>query len=206
VAGRGQTFLGDATWQEVKDVVFCIRMPDCPVKNVEKPLELYSVRGIIPQGVDLPAPGADERVLEAVLFCLPCVLNGPDYRIEGVVTRIMRGGDQGAKFVLQLGRPLPVGANVTLNWNIPEKPSLPAVQGEVEKCWQPKAAGTEAMAAVLTAAAGTPPKGGTAVMATTVIPGSLVLNVKTLPPEIAAWKPGTLLQSDLTSHEQIIRA
>ncbi|MGD0094783.1 MAG: adenylate/guanylate cyclase domain-containing protein, partial [Planctomycetota bacterium] len=51
LAGRGNIFVGALCWEEVKDVAFCIRMPDCTLKNVEKPKPVFSVRGIIPHGV-----------------------------------------------------------------------------------------------------------------------------------------------------------
>ena len=44
------------------------------------------------------------------------------------------------------------------------------------------------------------------VMAGPASPGTAVLYTKQLPAEIAAWKPGVLLQTDLKSHEEIVRA
>lgn len=211
VAGRGQTLLGEPSWQEIKDISLCFRMPDCPLKNVEKPLPMYSVRGIVPQGIDaVPSASVAQDLqpiaLEAMLLSLPCVLEGPDLKVNGMVTQILRPEGEGAKFVLQLERPVPVGSAVTLRWSVPEKPSLPSVPGEVEKCFETPKGAPAADSVAGAAVAGIPPKGATAILKTTMIPGSLVLNVKTLPPEIAAWKPGTLLPSDLKSHEEIIRA
>ncbi|MCY3018663.1 MAG: FHA domain-containing protein [Planctomycetota bacterium] len=214
IAGREQTFVGAACWEEIKDTAFCVRMPDCPLKNVEKPMPVYSVRGIMPQSAD-PAAGPtiepNDRQIDDLLFCLPCVLHGADFKVEGVVTRIMRAGGDTTRFLLQLERPVPVATSVTLAWSVPEKLSLPRVQGDVEKCWQhPKAPAQAAIGDVKPITpdmmGGAGPRGGTAVLNTSVIPGSLVLSVKNLPPEIAAWRPGTLLQSDMKSPEEIVRA
>jgi len=196
IAGRAQTFVGELCWEEIKDVSFCIRMPDCPLKNVEKPKPVYSVRGIIPHGVGTSAPAGDERAIEAMLLSLPCTLNTADSKVAAMVTQIVRHGGQGAKFVLQLERPLPTGSNVALVWDVPEKPSLPSMQGTVERFAEP------------TIGAGDPGalNGVAAGLQTAMLPGSLVLNVQDLPPEIAEWKPGLLIPSDLKSHEEIVRA
>jgi len=196
IAGRSQTFIGALCWEEVKDVSLCFRMPDCPLKNVEKPKPVYSVRGIIPHGVDPLIPPEGERSIEAMLLSLPCTLNGADSKVSGFVTQIVRHAGQGAKFVLQLERPIPTGSGVTLVWDVPEKLSLPSVKGEVEKFADPPKGGDDL----------TLPKGASAGLRTSLLPGSLVFNVQTLPPEIAEWKPGLLIQSDLKSHEEIVRA
>ncbi len=48
MAGREQTFIGEPTWKDIEYRSFAFRMPDCPAKNVAKPLPVYSVRGMVP--------------------------------------------------------------------------------------------------------------------------------------------------------------
>jgi class 3 adenylate cyclase len=215
MAGRGQVFVGEPCWQEVKDLVLCFRMPDCPAKNVEKPLPVYCVRGIVPRGGETPGASSDGQAAEALalenmVFSLPCCVHGPESKIDGMVTRILRSGAGSAKIFMQLEKPLPPGTAVKLEWNVMEKPSLPALEGTIER--SPQAAQVMAdgpapgIRGPTPVAVGIPPRGGTQVLNTMVAPGSVVLSVKELPPELAEWKPGLLIPSDLTSHEQIVRA
>jgi adenylate cyclase len=219
MAGRGQTFLGEPTWLEIKDRAFCVRMPDCPAKNVAKPLPVYSVRGIVPP----PLAGAkavetaDDPAIPAVnklLFCMPCTLAGAD-GAEGVpamVTRITRspGGDY--RFAMQVEKDVAVGAKLKLAWNLPEIPSLPEIEGDVEKSAPitvKHASGSDSNLAGATPEAvnaAIAPKTGTAILSAPVAPGTVVLKVREVPAAIADWAPGTLLQTDLKSHEEIVRA
>ncbi|MGD0091983.1 MAG: hypothetical protein ABSE73_18885, partial [Planctomycetota bacterium] len=172
-----------------------------------------------PHGVDQPAAAGD-LPLEAMLLTLPCELQGEDLRVSGMVTQIVRAEEQGARFVLQLERPVPTGRKVTLVWRVPEKPSLPSVEGEIEKFFEPPKSEGEAAAAPKFSPATTPktplaaapkvppaatPKVPPALLRTSLLPGSLVLNVKALPPEIIEWRPGLLIPSDLKTPEEIVR-
>ena len=213
MAGRFQTFLGEPTYEEVKQFSVAFRMPDCPAKNVEKPLPVYSLRGVIPQNPDV-APGklpVDEMRVDDVLFAMPCHLNGADFKVEAMVTRILRGDDDnaGAKIVLQSELVIPPGTPVTLAWDVPEKPTLPEIQASVEKSWQdtgkiPTHESSMSLTFADTLTGGTT-KGGTAIIPHAVSHGTIIIGVKELPAEIAAFKPGLLIPSDLKSHEEIIR-
>ena len=190
LAGRGQVFVGEPTWEEIKERAFCIRMPDCPAKNVEKPLPIYSVRGIVPPDCVLkPKPG-EALPLGALLFSLPCMLNGEAQRSGAMATQIVHS-EGGLRLTLQTEKAFEPGAGVTLDWALPEKPTLPRLAGTVEKCSPPH---------VKTASGQTPKD------EPQFAPGTLVLKVASVPPELAAWRPGVLLQSDLKSAEEIIRA
>jgi len=191
MAGRGQTFFGEGTFAEIKDLALCVRMPDCPAKNVEKPLPVYSVRGIV------PPERIETKQLQDVLFCLPCVLTAGNERVEAVVTCI-RPAPSGFKLRLEVERPLPEGLDITVSWALPEKPSLPAFAAKVERCGQtgdnPGSAASTAQGRM------------TAILEEPIHAGGMLLVAPQLPPEIAGLGPGVLLPSDLTSHEQIIRA
>ncbi|MBI5367121.1 MAG: FHA domain-containing protein [Planctomycetes bacterium] len=238
MAGRGQTFVGQPTWDDVVTRAFGIRMPDCPAKNVEKPVPVISIRGIVPPpaaGAG-PAGTAPQVMLAAapagattpalpqiaeLLFALPCKLRvldasvvagmagaggggkvagaAGDGRVAGMVTRITPGPRGSAKLLLQVEVPLPADAEVELTWDLPEKPSLPALAAFVAQTWQaPEPAG--------------PPNTNTPILTKETMvrarpcePGTAVLHVVTLHPDIAAWGPGTLLRSDLRDHTEILR-
>ena len=213
MAGRFQTFLGEPTFEEVRHIALCFRMPDCPAKNVEKPLPIYCLRGIIPQNPDAQQtmPNADELRVDDLLLAMPCYLSGTDFKAEAMVTRILRGDatNPGAKIVLQCEVTIPPGTPATLTWHLPEKPTLPAIQGEVEKCWMdtgkaPTHDSTHGVAFAETLTGGST-QGGTAIIPHAVTHGTVIFGAKDLPPEIAAFKPGLLIPSDLKSHEEIIR-
>jgi len=214
MAGRFQTFVGEPTWQEVKDRVFAIRMPDLPAKNVDHLLPVYSVRGIIPPKGNQEHEGGALSTND-LLFSLPCFLEGADMKVPGMVTRLVRGNTTGTKVYLQSEREVPVGKPVKLIWDLPEIPSLPALEAEVER-WMPleevKAASSDTQRTppppALTQTATDQPqaKSGTAVLPVGLPPGTVVLKVANLPAGISDWGPGTLLKSDLKSHEDIVRA
>jgi len=213
MAGRFQTFIGEPTWTEVKDRVFAIRMPDLPAKNVDHLLPVYSIRGIVPPKEGAPVQEGPLPVND-LLFSLPCVLEGADFKVPGMVTRIARGNAGGTRVYMQSDREVPVGTQVKLAWDVPEVPSLPALDGEVER-WmgleEPKSSATQRTTPNLAATmAPTEPdyhaKGGTAVLPVGLPPGTIVLKVAALPEGLSEWRPGTLLKSDLKSHEEIVRA
>ena len=219
--GRGQTFIGVSTYEEIKNRSICIRMPDCPVKNVDEPLQIFSVLGIVPatiRSTPSPAPAAAvarEYQTDDLLFCVPCVLKATDLSVSGVVTRITRG-EAASKIMLKVDRCIPVGAPVVLEWNVYEKASLPVINGVVEKCWQPvPIPSNDSSSTPATDAPGSPgtagaipvsaSKGGTAIISNVLPTGTLVLKVQLLPSDVAQWHPGLLLQADLKSHEEIVR-
>jgi hypothetical protein len=210
MAGRFQTFAGEPTYEEIKGTSLAFRMPDCPAKNVEKPLPVYCTRAIAPQSVDAPPHNPADLVVDDLLFAMPCFLKSGDVKISAMVARVLKGGGDGqTRFIAHFEKP------VQLIWDVPEKPSLPPVDGVVEKCGampdflamtqviekgvvlQPTANSDNLSGGVIKGAAPSaynPPN------------GILVLAAKEVPPEIAAFQPGLLVPSDLKSHEDIVRA
>ncbi|HLX63722.1 MAG TPA: adenylate/guanylate cyclase domain-containing protein [Planctomycetota bacterium] len=201
MAGRGQTFVGEPTWKEVESRAFGFRMPDCPAKNVEGRLPIYSVRGIIapPEKNEKEEPAGWN--VSDLLLCLPCTLIAADgTRANGVVITIFAGaGAAPWKLELHMEKFIPPGAKVKLEWNVPEKASLPSFEGEVDASFPIDAAHSGAMSSAIA-------RGRTAIIQERMHPGMLLLKTTTLPAAIAEIKPGLLVPSDLTSHEQIIRA
>ena len=207
MAGRFQTFIGEPTYNEIKDRLLCVRMPDCPAKNVEKPLPVYSVRGIVPPPLDIEHKGDTKHEL---LLSMPCTLKGDDgISVSGMVTRVTPGQGSAGSIVMQIDRHIPPGTKVTLQWNVPEKPTLSDVSGIVEKC--PKDPEEKAITETVKTGSDTAKhhdhvKGMTAILGGPVAAGVLVLKTELLPPDIAAFKPGVLIPTDLKSHEDIVRA
>src|SRR5262249_31417999 len=86
MAGRAQTFVGEPTWKEIESRAFGIKLPDIPAKNVEKPLPVYSVRGIVPP----PEKGEKDEPsgwsASDLLLSMPCTLITPEGdRANGMV-------------------------------------------------------------------------------------------------------------------------
>ncbi|MFH0938771.1 MAG: adenylate/guanylate cyclase domain-containing protein [Planctomycetota bacterium] len=205
LAGRGQVLVGESTWEEIKTRALGIRMPNCPAKNVEKPLPIYSVRGIIPPVSNSQLIDSESPALNMLLLSLPCVLVVGDDKISAMIISISLGSENGARIALQTEKALSLGAKVTLLWTVPEKLSLPKLEGEVEK-YSPPQVNDQKAGTAQSAVAGAVPKSGTAILNALIAPGTLVLNVKHLPVEIARWRPGLVLESDLKSHEEMVRA
>ena len=213
MAGRGQTIVGATTFEEIKDRAFCIRMPDCPAKNVTGLVKIYSVRGIVPPPFEGEPQKAETLKLEDILFALPCTLIpvGMDRKIAGIVTGITRA-TEGASIELQAESVIPQGTALTLEWRVPEKIMQP-LQGQVEKClvipddpMKTQSAPGLAPAPNLTQEIlPNITKGHTTVMVGPQAPGTVLMSVKALPPEILQWVPGTLLQTEFKSHQDIIR-
>jgi hypothetical protein len=207
MAGRFQTFVGEPTFEEIKDRVLCVRMPDCPAKNVEKPLPVFSIRGIVPPPLEGQAVSDGDH--HDLLLAMPCELKGDDGLIvPGMVTRVNAGANS---ITMQIDRYVPPGTKVELEWHVPEKPTLSRVKGVVERCpnddLDPKEIGTIPGDVAPGAKPGEAPrKGMTAVLGPMTAPGTLVMKAESLPADIAAFKPGLLLQTDLKSHEEIVRA
>ena len=47
-AGRGQVFVGQGTFDEISGRALAFRMPEASVKNVDAPISIYSIRGLVP--------------------------------------------------------------------------------------------------------------------------------------------------------------
>lgn len=216
MAGRGQTFLGAPTFEEVKDRAFCVRMPDCPAKNVENPVEVYSVRGIVAPVVEEGGTAQPGPFLPGdLLLCLPCTLKNDDISLMGMVTKITRNLDGTAKIILQAEKHVAPGLKMNVSWDVPEKPDLAGFSCDVERCWKPleetSTGGSESTpnpggSAPLNAMSQALVTRGTAIISGALPPGTMVLRVATLPADIAAIAPGVVWKSDLKSHEEIVRA
>lgn len=203
MAGREQTFIGEPTWLEIKSRAFGFRMPDCPAKNVAKPLPVYSVRGIVPP----PEKDAPENPAEwtsaDLMLCLPCSLITPNgEKANAVVVSIVVSADEPSKAKLELhvDRYIAPNTAVKLQWDLPEKPSLPGFAGDVEASY-PLGDHSQFNPTQSTIA-----RGRTAIIQGHLEPGMMLLKTTQLPEAIASIRPGTLIPSDLTSHEQIVRA
>ena len=208
MAGRFQTFIGEPTYMEIKDRLLCIRMPDCPAKNVANLLPVYSVRGIVPPPLDNESPDTKHELLLA----MPCVLKlGDETKVPGMVTRITPAASgSGGSIIMQIERHVLPGTAALLEWDVPEKPTMSAVSGSVDKCPKDPEPNT-----ALTETAQTPAataakhhehvKGFTAILGGPIAPGTLVFKTDNLPPDIAAIKAGVLIPTDLKSHEDIVR-
>lgn len=214
-AGRGQVFVGQGTFDDIRERALAFRMPDASVKNVEEPIAIFSMRGIVPPATPGHGNGSDQMGMtarveassEQMIFSLPCALSTQGLpEVNALVVRA-RFDTAAKSAVLQLlsDRPLPKGAAVKLQWRLPEKPSLPAISGIVEKTWIQEAKSTGGSAVMVSpidaATRPAPPSGDLQSGHDT-----LVVNVANLPPEILAFRPGALVPSDLQNAEQIVRA
>jgi len=222
IAGRGQVFLRQGTFEEARERAFVFRMPDCPVKNVAKPIQVYSLRGIVPPALQgNPSAGEvsgqtsrRESAVEEMLFSLPCVLSVENVPpVSALVTHMAFERDRKqSRIQCAVERPLAQGTAVKLLWNLPEKPSLLALDCTVEHSWTPSASSpTPAPAAPAEPAAlGAPPKiapeHGTSLIDVSAVEGTLTLLVTKVPDELLAFRAGSCLESDLKSMDQIIRA
>ncbi|MGH7145504.1 MAG: adenylate/guanylate cyclase domain-containing protein, partial [Planctomycetota bacterium] len=68
LAGFGQTFVSQGSYDEVAAKVLAIRMPDCHVKGWEKPVPIYSIRGAVVQRNNMPM----------IILSFPVQLKGAD--------------------------------------------------------------------------------------------------------------------------------
>ena len=196
-AGRGQVFIGEGTYEELKDVAFCIRLPDCPVKNVPQPIKMFSLRGVQAMkdtGEAVLASGnfnfATQDVDKAaMLFSLPCsLITEGQNPIPAIVTRMLFSAHGEGRIKLITQKPLPVGVSVALHWKLDEKPNLPFMNAKVEKTW-----GTgEGEGTTMINDAGSPNR-------------AMILNVPKIPDDLRAFSIGSMIPSDLKTHDQIIR-
>ncbi len=203
MAGREQTFIGEPTWREIESRAFGFRMPDCPAKNVASLLQVYSVRGIVPPPEkDMPENPAEWTSANMTL-CLPCILTTPaGEKVKAVVVSIVISGESPshAKLELHVDRYIVQNTAVKLQWDLPEKPSLPGFAADVEASYP---LGDHDHFNPTQSTIG---RGRTAIIAGHLEPGMLMLKTTELPEVIAAIRPGSLVPSDLTSYDQIVRA
>jgi len=215
VAGRYHVFVGPDTYNEIADRAFCFKVPPFPVKNVDAPLTLYSVRGLaLPHeenGKTGPGQAAPPK-LEDMLFCLPCLVRTPDgVATNAVATGFLGGEDGDTKIILQADAPVEIGSEVAIEWDVPEKSTLPTVNGVVERRSrfpQKTVAGAEL---------GDPAhsRRNNAIIALTQVghgasakvlpPGALIVDIPKLPKAFLGWRPGLLLPSDLKTHSEVKR-
>jgi class 3 adenylate cyclase len=198
VAGRGQTFIGEPTYNAIKERLFCIRMPDTPVKNVAKPLPIYSVRGIVPPPEAGQVEAPESWTGGDLFLALPATLVLPNAQRVSVMVTTLNAADGSLEMHTETF--VQPAARATLEWNVPEKRSLPAVEGEVEACL-PLGDGSVAVTTSSAIA-----RRNTAVLKRAAEPGMLVFKTRVLPDFLTAIKPGLTLPSDLKSHEEMIRA
>ena len=202
MAGREQTFIGEPTWLEVKSRAFAFRMPDCPAKNVAHLLPVFSIRGIVPPPDKGIAENPADWTVADMLLCLPCRLIAPGgEKINAVVVSIVPTGTDGqAKIELHAERFVKQGVALELEWDLLEKPTFPGFHAEVEASYP------IGNSAPFNPTASTIARGRTAIILGRLEPGMVVLKTMSLPPEVAAIRPGVLIPSDLKSHDEIVRA
>ncbi|MBE7463485.1 MAG: FHA domain-containing protein [Planctomycetes bacterium] len=211
IAGRGQVFVGAGTYEEIRDRAIVFRLPDCPVKNVAKPIPIYSLRGIIPpsatgSGTTAGTPhNVTSRVepgSQSILFTLPCKLVQDGRKpVNAVVVRMVcNRSERRARLQVQAETPIPPGSKLRLLWDLQEKPKLSPLNVEVERSWTPKAPGSVP-----------PPEqdvgdGSTSLIEIQSEEGSLLLVASDVADDVMELRPGVEIPSDLRSYEEIIRA
>jgi hypothetical protein len=221
-AGRGQVFLGAETHARIAAQAFGFTLPPVAVKGVEQPLKLVSLRGILPPPEENAAPRRttaslrkkNQPALSDLLFCLPCTLcpataPAAAEEVAALVTGIQPLDGGTALLLMQVDAPLELSAQLTLKWNIPEKPRLPELRGRVER----RARFPQKLGLELSDTAGVrtvqPTLGnmlnGHAASAKVLPTGALVLHVEALPDELRGWLPGVWLASDLRDAGEIVR-
>jgi adenylate cyclase len=122
-AGRGHVFVSDATFERAKGKVFAVKLKPTRVKGKEKPVTIYSVRGVA-------SPGRDAQLF---ITSLP-FRTGPDPTAsEGLIIKAKLLGDN-LVLGLCLLREMPKGDKFEIHLAVPEMPSCKVsfdVQGEV---------------------------------------------------------------------------
>ncbi len=205
IAGRGQTFVGQGTFDQIRERAVVFRLPDCPVKNVAQPLPVYSLRGIIPpkkddtHGKPTDLTGLTSRLESGsgeMLFALPCEIEwGGHAPVPGIVTKIaFTRTERRGRFQIYAAKPVPIGVAVKLSWKLPEKPSLRALDAVIENSWFDEAAGC-----------GGPAGPPAAAFPTQMLQGTVIARATDLPDDILGFRAGAEIPSDLVSQEQIIR-
>lgn len=201
MAGRYQVFVGEPTYSEIKSRSFCVRMPEWSAKNVEHAPAIYSVRGIVlpPLGnTDQAAAGGTGGLqIQDLLLCLPSTLRGPGFKLAGIVVRLLPESRGGARLWLQMERNPPLGSVLTLEWDIPEK-VFPDLKGEVDGFGPPQVPRLRPKTPAV-------PQADYSTGAQERPMGAVSFRIAVLPPELAQWRPGLLLQSDLKSADDIVR-
>jgi len=192
LAGRGNVFVGQGTFEGIKERAFVVKLPDTYVRNVPHPIPVYSVRGIIPPGPisDGPGVGDTSRLAQGatdMVMSMPCkltVAGQPEY--DGLMVRMSCSrNEKRGRFQILTSKPLPRGAQAELVWNLNETQELLPLKGEVEVTW----------------GEAPPPEG-------TPKPnyGTVVLHCVDLPEDILSIRPGVMTVSPLKSMDEIVRA
>jgi class 3 adenylate cyclase len=205
IAGRGQAFVGQGTYEQIRERAIVFRLPDCPMKNVSELLPVYSLRGIIPPKKDevfsKPADlsGLTSRLDSGggeMLFSLPCEIEfGGHAPVPGVVTKIaFTRAERRGRFQIHAAKPIPAGVTVKINWKLQEKSSLQPFEAVIENSWFDAPPGPGGQA--------TPPS---AVFPTQVLQGTVIARSISLPDDIMEFRAGAVIPSDLASQEEIIR-
>jgi len=202
-AGRGQVFIGQGTFEAIRNRAIAVRMPELPMKNVPVPIAVYSLRGIIPPGD--PDSGMTARIqpnAEQLLLSLPCHLKlqaAPG--VDALVVRVrISVQEKSAQLQVLSERPLLKGTQVEIEWRVQEKPSLPGMWATVDKTFGSASESGQSTEAILVESAEHPPFEGPSGHDT------MVLHVPELPDElITLLRPGVLIPTDLSSFEQVIR-
>jgi adenylate cyclase len=205
IAGRGQAFIGQGTFEQIKDRAIVFRLPDCPMKNVSELLPVYSLRAIIPPKKDEPLnkttdlTGLTSRLDSGgddMLFSLPCELEfGGHAPVPGVVTKIaFTRTERRGRFQIHAAKPIPVGATVQLHWKLPEKPSLRTLEATIENSWFDGPPGKDHQ-----------PEPPPAAFPTQMLQGTVIARATSLPEDLLEFRAGAVIPSDLASQEDIIR-
>lgn len=202
-AGRGQVFIGQGTYDQIKERAMVFRMPDCPMKNVPEPQAVYSLRAIIPPKKDEDSRGPADLTgmtsrLESgggeMIFALPCEIElKKSAPVPGIVTKIaFTRAERRGRFQIFAARPIPVGAHVSINWALPEKPSLKSFEADIENSWFDEPTGEA--------------KSGLSIAnPTQMLQGTVIARAVELHDDILQFRAGAEMPSDLSTHDDIVR-
>ncbi len=186
LAGRGQVLVTKATLEEFRDKAVAVALPRCPVKGYPDPIEVFSIRGLL-----LQASAPDAGPLESssaepggtLLLSVPAAFEVPG-RV-GSVRGFLRAGrqDKDGLYIEAATSPsLEKGSSVKVLPEIQEKASMPTfdavvAETKIERC---EDLGEVAVATLK------------------------ITNPRRLLEQLL--KPGTIIRSDLSSAEEIVRA
>lgn len=208
IAGRGQVFIGQGTYDAIQHRALAFRMPDCPVKNVSEPLKVYSIRGIVPPGIlegarHVARPDRQtsrlDPVGEELLASLPCRLAvAGQVPVPAVVTNlVVRQKERTARLDVFAEQPVPAGARLKLEWTLAECAGLSPVEATVtSSLLRPASLGEP----------GEPGDGSShSLLGMRRLEGSMTLEAEALPDDLLTFKAGTLIDSTLKSSDEIER-
>jgi len=192
LAGRGNVFVGQGTYDKIKDRALVYKLPDAMVRNVDNAIPVYSIRGIVPplSASGGPGTGDTSRLLVGgtdLLLSMPCKLAVAGAApVAGLIVRMAASNtEKNGRFQILTGKPLPRGAKAELLWNLNEMPEMKSVHGEIEATWSETDGSPGAPS----------PKHG-----------SVVLGCTNLPEEILQMKPGVTIISPIKHMDELVRA